>query len=179
MLAEFAAPLLQLSGHGLNACDLLNAHHLGPITYVCAESGFRQFNDKIRGVAVDVFAKPFQNLDGGSNLSGRRCVHNQMWIPREGLRGKFEAMAVPTLGQPFRALDCLRVDRICPRFTESESSGGFLGVELAGCFNHRAKWVAHYAGVFSVRVVDAPELVARRYSRFRAHADSSAQGARW
>jgi hypothetical protein len=33
-----------------------------------------------------VFAKPFQHLDGGSDLTDRRCVHNQMWIPREGLR---------------------------------------------------------------------------------------------
>jgi hypothetical protein len=33
-----------------------------------------------------VFAKPFQHLNGGSDLSGRRGVHSQMWIPREGLR---------------------------------------------------------------------------------------------
>ena len=86
VLAEFAAPLLQLRGHGLNAGDLLDAHHLGPRSNVSAESGFRQFNDEICGVAVDVLAKPLQHLYGGSDLSGRRCVHNQMWIPREGLR---------------------------------------------------------------------------------------------
>ncbi len=86
LLAEFATPLLQLSGHGLNAGDLLDAHHFGPISYVSTESGLRQFNDEICGVAIDVFAKPFQHLDGGSDLSGRWCVHNQIWIPREGLR---------------------------------------------------------------------------------------------
>ena len=86
LLAEFASPLLQLRGHSLNAGDLLDAHHLGPCPDVCAESRFRQFNDEIRGIAVEMFAKPFQHLDGDSDLSGCRCVHNQMWIPREGLR---------------------------------------------------------------------------------------------
>lgn len=86
VLAEFAAPLLQLRGHGLNAVDLLDAYHLGPRSYVSAESGLRQFNDEVRGVAVDVFAESFQHLNGSSDLSGRRCVHNQMWIPLEGLR---------------------------------------------------------------------------------------------
>ena len=86
LLAEFAAPLLQLRGHRLNAGDLLDAHHLGPISYVSAESCLRQFNDEVDGVAIDVFAKPFQHLNGGSDLSGRRGVHSQMWIPREGLR---------------------------------------------------------------------------------------------
>lgn len=86
LLAEFVAPLLQLRGHGLNAGDMLDAYQLCPRSNVSAESGFRQFNDEIRGVAVDVLAKPFQHLYGGSDLSGRRCVHNQVWIPREGLR---------------------------------------------------------------------------------------------
>lgn len=86
LLVEFGAPLLQLSGHCLNAGDLLDAHYLGPFSYVSAESCLRKFNDEIRSVAIDVFAKPFQNLDSGSDLSGRRCVHIQMWIPREGLR---------------------------------------------------------------------------------------------
>ena len=85
VLAEFAAPLLQLRGHSLNAGDLLDAYHLGPRSYVSAESGLRQFNDEIRSVAVDVFAEALQHLDGGSDLSSRRCVHGQMWIPREGL----------------------------------------------------------------------------------------------
>ena len=88
-------------------------------------------------------------------------------------------MAVLAFGQPFRALDFLWSDWMRPGFAEAESRNGFLGGELRGCFNHRAEWIAHQAGKFPVRVVDAPELVARRYSRFRAHADSSAQGARW
>ena len=86
LLAEFAAPLLQLRGHGLNAGNLLDAYHLRPRFHVSAESGLRQLNDEICCVAIDVFAKPFQHLDGGSDLTDRRCVHNQMWIPREGLR---------------------------------------------------------------------------------------------
>jgi hypothetical protein len=86
LLAEFVTPLLQLRGHGLNPADLFDAHHLGSRSYMSAESGFRQFNDEVRGVVIDVFTKTFEHLDGGSNLSGRRCVHNQMWMPREGLR---------------------------------------------------------------------------------------------
>lgn len=87
-------------------------------------------------------------------------------------------MTVPTLGQPFGPLDFLRADWMCPGFTESETCGGLLGGELGGRFNNRAQRIAHDAGVFPVRVVDAPELVASRYSRSRAHTVSSAQGAR-
>lgn len=88
-------------------------------------------------------------------------------------------MAVQSLGQPFRTLDFLWSDWMCPGFAEAESRGGFLGGKLGWRFNNRAQWIAHHAGVFPVGVVDAPELVAGRYSRSRAHTDSSAQGARW
>lgn len=88
-------------------------------------------------------------------------------------------MPVPAFGQPFRALDFLRADDMCPGVTEAELRRGFFGGELGRRFNNRAQRIAHLAGVFPVGVVDAPELVARRYSRFRAHADSSTQGARW
>lgn len=87
-------------------------------------------------------------------------------------------MTVPRLGQPFRPFDFFWSDGMCPGFSESKTGGSLLGGELAGCFNHRAQRIAHQAGVFPVRVVDAPELVAGRYSRFRAHTVSSAQGAR-
>jgi hypothetical protein len=66
-----------------------------------------------------------------------------------------------------------------PRLAESESRGGFLGGEFGGGFNKRAQWIAHQAGVFPVRVVDAPELVTGLLSRVRAHLSSSAQGAKW
>ena len=86
-------------------------------------------------------------------------------------------MAVQSLGQPFRPFDFFWPDGMCPGCAESESSGGFLNGELGRRFNHRAQRIAHQAGVFPVRVVDAPELVASRYSRSRAHTVSSAQGA--
>ena len=86
LLQQIIAPLLQLRCHGLNSSDLLDAHHFGPCRDMLTESGFRQVNDDIRGVVIDVFAILLQHLDGGSNLSGRRCVHNQMWMPREGVR---------------------------------------------------------------------------------------------
>jgi len=85
LLQQIIAPILQLRGHGLNSGDLFDAHNLCPSCDVIAESGFRQVNDDIRGVVIDVFAILLQHLDGGSDLSGRRCVHNQMWMPREGM----------------------------------------------------------------------------------------------
>lgn len=86
LLAEFVTPLFQLCCHGLNSGDLLDAHHLGPRCYMIAQSRFGQFNDEVCGVVVDVFAILFQHLDGGSDLCGRGCLHNQMRMPREGLR---------------------------------------------------------------------------------------------
>ena len=59
-----------------------------------------------------------------------------------------------------------------PRFTETESCGGFLGGKFGGSFNDGAEWIAHYAGILPVGVVDAPKLVARLQSRGRAHARS-------
>ena len=62
---------------------------------------------------------------------------------------------------------------MCPRFTESESGGSFLGCELCGSFNHGAKWITHHAGIFPVGMVNAPELLAGLQSRNRFHGDSS------
>ena len=62
---------------------------------------------------------------------------------------------------------------MCPRFTESESGGLFLGCEFFGSFNHGAKWITHHTGIFPVGVVNAPQLVARLQSRSRAHEGSS------
>ncbi len=86
LLEQIVAPLLQLLRDGLNSSDLFDAHHFGACCDMLAESSFRQINDDIRGVVVDVFAKPFQHLDGGSDFSGRGCLHNQMWMPCECLR---------------------------------------------------------------------------------------------
>ena len=76
LLQQIVAPLLQLRGHGLNSGEVFEVHNLGPRCNMIAESGFRQFNDEVCGVVIDVFAILLQHLDGGSDLSGRRCVHN-------------------------------------------------------------------------------------------------------
>ena len=60
-----------------------------------------------------------------------------------------------------------------PRITKSKSSGGFLGDEFAWRFNDRAKWITQFTGVFTVGVVNAPQLIARLLSRARFHGDSS------
>lgn len=57
-----------------------------------------------------------------------------------------------------------------PRFTETESRGGLLGGGFVGGFDDGAEWIAHLPGIFTVGVVNAPELVARSQSRGRAHA---------
>ena len=59
-----------------------------------------------------------------------------------------------------------------PRFTEAESRGGFLCGNFGGGFDDGAEWITHRAGILPVRVVDAPQLVARLQSRGRAHAGS-------
>jgi hypothetical protein len=69
---------------------------------------------------------------------------------------------------------CLhRIDRTRPRFTKTEVRGGFLRDEFVGGFNDRAKWITQLTGVFSVGVVNAPELPARLQCRTRFHGDSS------
>lgn len=79
------------------------------------------------------------------------------------------------LWKPLRSLRLLSGYWMRPGVVEAESSGGFFGGNFGGCFDNRAKWIAHLAGIFTVRVVDAPQLVSRFKSRGCAHADSSAQ----
>ena len=62
-----------------------------------------------------------------------------------------------------------------PWVAETESRGGFLGVEFGAGYNDCAKRVTHFSGMLPVRVVNAPELVARFQSCGRAHAHISAQ----
>ena len=62
---------------------------------------------------------------------------------------------------------------MCPRITKSKSRGGFLGDEFVGRFNDRAKWITQFTGVFTIGVVNAPELLARLQFRTRFHGDSS------
>ena len=44
-----------------------------------------QFDYFIGSFDVDVFAELCQHFDGGAYLSGGRCLHNQMRMPREGV----------------------------------------------------------------------------------------------
>lgn len=60
-----------------------------------------------------------------------------------------------------------------PRIIKAKSRGSFLGDEFVGCFDNRAMWVAHLAGIFPVGVVNVPELLAGLQSRARFHGDSS------
>lgn len=59
-----------------------------------------------------------------------------------------------------------------PGFTEAELCGGLLGGEFVGSFDDRAEWISHHPAIFTVGVINAPELVARSQSRGRAHGRS-------
>ena len=59
-----------------------------------------------------------------------------------------------------------------PWFIEAESRGGFLGGKFGAGFNDGPEWITHQAGRLPVRVVNAPELVARLQSYGRAHGRS-------
>ena len=78
-------------------------------------------------------------------------------------------------GLPLSSLRLLSGYGMRPGVVEAEPGSGFLGGLFGGGFDNRAKWIAHLAGIFTVRVVDAPQLVSRFQSRGCAHADSSAQ----
>jgi hypothetical protein len=83
------------------------------------------------------------------------------------------------LGKPLSSLRLLIGYGMRPRVVEAESGGGFLGGEFGGSFDNRAEWIAHLAGILTVRVVDAPQLVSRFQSNGCAHAHSSAQPGLW
>ena len=68
-----------------------------------------------------------------------------------------------------------RCNRVGPRIAKTEFRGSFFGGDFRWRFDGGAKWIAQLAGVFSVSVVDAPQLFklfARLQSRGRAHAGS-------
>ena len=62
-----------------------------------------------------------------------------------------------------------------PRFAEAESRGGFLGGNFGRCFDNGTERITHHAGILPVRMVNAPELVARLKSHGRAHGPRGAQ----
>lgn len=48
---------------------------------------------------------------------------------------------------------------MCPRVAKTESSSEFFGRDFRGCFNDRSERIALFAGVFTVRIVNAPKLI--------------------
>lgn len=74
-----------------------------------------------------------------------------------------------SLWKPQRLSGLFGGDWMCPRRFEPEFASSLLSGLLAGCFNDGAERIAQLAGVFPVRVIDAPELVARTWSHGRAH----------
>lgn len=85
------------------------------------------------------------------------------------------AMTGPAFGQPFRALNLIRSDRMRPRFAEPEFCGSFLCGNFAVSFDYRAKWITDDAGVFYVSVVNPPELTTWLLGCVRFHEANSTQ----
>jgi len=82
------------------------------------------------------------------------------------------AVVLPMLRKPSCPLCLLWRHGMRPGFTEAESRSSLLGGEFVGSFDDGAEWIAHLLGIFTVGVVDAPQLVARLQSRGRAHGRS-------
>ena len=59
-----------------------------------------------------------------------------------------------------------------PRFAEAKSRGGFFGGEFRGGFDDRTERVTHHAGIFTIGMVDAPQLVGRFRGHGRVHGGS-------
>jgi hypothetical protein len=77
--------------------------------------------------------------------------------------------------KPLRSLRLLSGYGMRPGVVEAESGGGFLGGKFGGSFDNCAEWITHLAGILTVPVVDAPQLLFRFQSRGCAHTHSSAQ----
>ena len=63
-------------------------------------------------------------------------------------------------------------NRVRPRVIEAEFRSSFFSSDFCWCFNGGAQWITQLAGILTVGVVDAPELVSWLQSRGRAHGRS-------
>jgi hypothetical protein len=62
----------------------------------------------------------------------------------------------PVFRTPLCSLRFLSSYWMRPWIAETKSCGGFLGSEFGGCFNDRAKRIAHLSRILAVGVVNAP-----------------------
>lgn len=63
-------------------------------------------------------------------------------------------------------------DGVCPRRFEAEFAGSFFSGLFGGSFDDGAQRIAQLAGVFTVGVVDTPQLLTGRGRHGCAHARS-------
>ena len=63
-------------------------------------------------------------------------------------------------------------DGVCPGRFKSEFAGSFFGGLFGGGFNDGAQRIAQFAGVLTVGVIDAPQLLTGRWRHGCAHARS-------
>ena len=85
LLQHFIAPVLLLRGDCLDAGDLFSRPHFDAPDVVSTERRFRELHHGMFGVGMESFAKFIEHFDGGADLSGGGCLHNQIRMPRDGL----------------------------------------------------------------------------------------------
>lgn len=77
LLQQFVTPMLQLRGDCLDAGGLFNCAHFDASGVVSTEWRFRELHHGMFGVRIETFAESVQHLDGGAQLGGGGCLHNQ------------------------------------------------------------------------------------------------------
>ena len=79
LLQQFVSPGFQLRGDRFDACGLFNRPGFNAAWLLFAKLRAGRFDQRVDGVAIDVFAELFEHLDGGADLGCGWSVHNQMF----------------------------------------------------------------------------------------------------
>lgn len=139
------------------------------------------------GVIVQILFETPQHLGRDLDVSRSGCLHKnrskgESSDPDATSRssGGWATFVHSTRRQPLSLPRLFGRDRVRPRITESEPRRCVLGCELGGCLDDGSQRVSDEPGVFTVGMVDAPELVARfRHENVvRFHAAIKADAAR-
>jgi len=86
LLQQLVPPLFQLRCDSLDTGVLLDVSGLGLCSEMIAHPRIWLLHDRADGSVIDSFAEYFQHFNCSANFGCVRCSHNQMRMPREGLR---------------------------------------------------------------------------------------------
>ena len=85
LLQYFVSPLFQLRGDSLNPGGLFDGSDFDVAGVTIAKLRIRELYHGMCGVFIKPFAEFVEHFNSGADLGSRWCLHNQMWMPREGL----------------------------------------------------------------------------------------------